>query len=866
MARNVAAAAKSSDPGCADGTTLDDGPHILQLYESDEFLVEALARYVGSGLAAGQTVIVIGTDSHREAVERLLSDRGIDLATARRNGRYVTLDAAETLSDILVDGWPHDARFADVVGKLVAQASNRGSTRVRAFGEMVGLLWARGDREAAIRLEQLWSEFGRATPLTMLCGYPLSAFDANDEASFDRVCNAHSHTIPSESHSVSTWSDDRLHLLGRLRNRATLDHGGTPRPETEADLWREHAEMADFFENAALPMHFVGVDGVILRANRAELAMLGYAAADYVGRPITDFHVDADAADDILRRLMRGDTLRSYEARLRCRDGSIKDVLLDSNGLWRGGRFMHSRCITRDVTAIKHALDMQRHLAAVVESSDDAIVGKTLDGIITSWNNGAERILGYRAEEMVGQSITQIIPPDRAEDLTAILSAIRRGERVDHFETERIRKDGRRIHVSLTVSPIRDAAGRIIGASKIARDVTERKMAEAERERLLVAAEQARAAAEIANRTKDDFLSVVSHELRTPLASILGWVSVLKAQASPEQAARAVATIERSGKIQAKLIEDLLDVSRIVSGRMRLDFRLVDLPAIMREALESIRPTADAKGVVVHSEIDASAGPVAGDTDRLHQVAWNLLTNAVKFTPAGGSVEVRLTRRDDDVQLVVRDTGCGIGPEFLPFVFERFRQAEAVTSRRTGGLGLGLAIVRHLVELHGGEVRVESDGAGCGATFTITLPFVRLHNESRDTAALPQRLASRRVLLVEDHAESRMGLEAIFAAHGAEVVAVATIEEARRALQTQLPDVLVSDIGLPDGDGYGLLEEVRALPALSRLPAIAITGDRDHDERRTTSAGYQVRMVKPVDPELLVTSITQLTARPERFR
>ncbi|HYD47273.1 MAG TPA: HAMP domain-containing sensor histidine kinase, partial [Terriglobales bacterium] len=268
-----------------------------------------------------------------------------------------------------------------------------------------------------------------------------------------------------------------------------------------------------------------------------------------------------------------------------------------------------------------------------------------------------------------------------------------------------------------------DAAGRIIGASKIARDVTERKLAEAEQARLLAAERRARAQAEAAIRSKDEFLSVISHELRTPLAAILGWVNVLKSGVSGEKAAKALSTIERSGRAQAKLIEDLLDVSRIITGRMRLDLRLTDLPAVISQAIDTVRPTADAKRVNLTSHCDPSAGPVVGDVDRLQQIVWNLLSNAIKFTPSGGSVELRLSRQRSHVRLTVTDTGRGIERDFLPFIFERFSQADRADSRRHGGLGLGLAIVRHLAELHGGMVSVQSEGEGKGSTFTVTLPL-----------------------------------------------------------------------------------------------------------------------------------------------
>jgi PAS domain S-box-containing protein len=631
------------------------------------------------------------------------------------------------------------------------------------------------------------------------------------------------------------------------------------------DLRDEPVDVMDheFFDSAPVPLHSVRSDGVILRANPAELRFLGYTADEYVGHHVSEFHADPAVIEDILACLARGETVRDREARVRCKDGSIKDVLIDSTVLPKGGAFIHARCFTRDISARKYAQDVHARFAAIVDSSADAIVGKTLDGIVTSWNASAERIFGYTAGEMVGQSISRIIPPDCSDDLPTILDAIRRGQRVEHYETERIRKDGRRINVSLTVSPIKDDTGRVIGVSKIARDVTERKRAEAEREELLAATQRARSEAESASRAKDEFLSIVSHELRTPLAAILGWVHVLKKGTTGDRAARAIETIERSGQAQAKLIEDLLDASRIVTGRMRLDLRLLELLPVIRSALDTIRPTADVKGVRVEAYLDPAAGPIAGDADRLQQIAWNLLSNAVKFTPAGGVVTVRLERRDGDVRLLVRDTGCGIAPAFLPFIFERFRQAESAETRRAGGLGLGLAIVRHLAELHGGTVAATSEGEGTGAEFTVTLPLTPLQRDTGGGEGIDIRLLhGLRLLVVDDDSDTQDSLRLILEAHGAQVTIAGTAREARDALHELAFDVLVSDIRLPDDDGYSLARELRASDRLRHMAAIAVSGcDDDEDGRHAFMAGYHVRLSKPVDPELLLAAVTQVTRR-----
>nr|MDQ3805158.1 PAS domain S-box protein [Acidobacteriota bacterium] len=769
-------------------------------------------------------------------------------------------------------------------------------------------------------------------------------------------------------------------------------------------------------------------------------------------------------------------------------------------------------------------------LSAIIESADDAIVSKTLEGVITSWNRGAERIFGYTAEEVIGKPVLILIPPELRDEEPAILARLVRGERIDHYETVRVRKDGTRIEVSLTVSPIRGADGRVVGASKIARDITDQRRAQRaldesatrlslalaaarlgdwnwdaatdvvtfsepaahifgippgppmtwtemrellreddrERARLAVehslasrgdydieyrvmhadgsehwvlargrglygddgrvlgmlgvvqditdrktteqalreqtealgtinevgqlisaeldlhkvvqavtdaateltgarfgsffynvlnedgasymlytlsgvpreafahfpmpratdlfgptfrgegavragdvrqdprygknspyygmpeghlpvvsylaapvvsrtgevlgglffghpeagvfterherivvglaaqaaiamdnarlyeAAQRARAEAERlyreaqeSGRLKDEFLATVSHELRTPLTAILGWAHMLRSgQFHGDSANKAFETIERNARAQAQLIDDLLDVSRIITGKLRIDVRPVDPNSFIEAAIEAVRPAAEAKGVRVQKLMDTGVVSVAGDPVRLQQVVWNLLSNAIKFTPKGGRVQVKLERVNSHVELAVTDTGPGIAPEFLPHVFERFRQADQRTSRQHGGLGLGLAIVRHLVELHGGTVRAESPAEGGGSTFTVRLPVApvyraeelaeRVHPAARDTLPsfeCPDRLDGLRVLVVDDEPDTRELLKAGLGQCGAEVTVAASAAEALAAMEAARPDLLISDIGMPEEDGYELIRKVRALPA-----------------------------------------------------
>lgn len=520
-------------------------------------------------------------------------------------------------------------------------------------------------------------------------------------------------------------------------------------------------------------------------------------------------------------------------------------------------------------------------LAAIIESAEDAIISKTLDGIITSWNNGAERIFGYTAEEIIGKPVSMLIPPGYLDEEPKILERLRRGEPVEHYETLRVRKDGTFINISLTVSPIRGPGGQIIGASKVARDITERKQAEVEREQLLAFEQQARRGAEEANRLKDEFLATVSHELRTPLTSILGYSKMLCAgMLGEKEATLALDAIERNARAQAQIVDDILEVSRIIMGKLRLDLRQTSpLPAV-EGAIDAVRPAIQAKGIRLTTSLDLSVGPVMGDSDRLQQIAWNLLSNAVKFTPAGGRVEIRVEEVDGQVQIKVSDSGAGIAPDFLPFVFDRFRQADSSITRTHGGLGLGLAIVRYLAELHGGTVKAESPGEGMGATFTVIFPLatsdsastasglslesdsVRSREEQTFGSCPP--LHGLRVLIVDDEEDTRQMLEMVFERCGAEVRTAVTALEALEVFEQWKPGVMVCDIGMPNEDGYSLIRRVRAAEAgrAEPTPALALTGyARSEDQAQALSAGFQMHMAKPIDPLELTAAVATLSKR-----
>jgi PAS domain S-box-containing protein len=525
-------------------------------------------------------------------------------------------------------------------------------------------------------------------------------------------------------------------------------------------------------------------------------------------------------------------------------------------------------------------------LAAVVESSEDAIVSKTLDGIVTSWNESSQRLFGFTAQEMIGESITRIIPQSLQHEEVEILAKIRRGERIERYETTRVRKDGQPVEISLTVSPVRDSSGQITGAAKIAHDITPRRRAEqqlrdreaelsklvSERDDLLASERAARSEAERLSHMKDEFLATLSHELRTPLQAIQGWATLLRTRKSAaEDYDRGLEAIERNARVQTQIISDLLDMSRIISGKVHLEVQPLLLHEVLNNAIEGVRPTASAKDIRIQAILDSTLGLVRGDSDRLQQVFWNLLSNAIKFTAKGGHVHVVLERVNSHVEISIEDNGIGIRPDFLPYVFDRFRQADAAITRRYGGLGLGLSIVKHLVELHGGVVRVKSPGENQGSTFIVSLPISLVRESEQahswrsavgedETVELPE-LKDVRVLIVDDEVDGRILMARILEERGARPLCASSAEEGLAALSREHFDVLLSDIGMPDKDGYVFIREVRRLdPLRSRpIPAVAITAyARAEDRQRSLLAGFHMHLSKPVEARELIASIAGL--------
>ncbi len=497
--------------------------------------------------------------------------------------------------------------------------------------------------------------------------------------------------------------------------------------------------------------------------------------------------------------------------------------------------------------------ELQAKLGAIVECSDDAIVSKTLDGIVTTWNKGAERIFGYQAQEMIGKPINIIIPDDRHEEEPNILRQLRAGQRVDHFQTVRRTRDGKLIDVSVTISPIRDVTGKIIGASKIARDISLQKQIQTE-------LEIAKNAAESANQAKDHFLSVLSHELRTPLTPVLGAVSYLERQPDlPQELREQLGMLRRNVETEARLVDDLLDLTRIARGKVQLQHEMVDVHEMLRATILMMQSEIDVKGLELTTALRARNHHVWADAGRLQQVFLNLLSNAVKFTPNRGTIALR-TNGDvvaAQIWVEIKDNGIGIEPEMRERLFSAFEQTER--SRKFGGLGLGLSIAKSLLDMHGGTIAAASPGVGGGSTFTIQLGTVE-PTRSTSQARSPHHLkmSNCRVLLVEDHADTRKVMARLLESFGCKATQAASVAEALAAAELDEFDVLLSDIGLPDGTGGQIMMQLkRKMP----IKGIAVSGfGQDEDLQRSRDAGFETHLIKPVNLQMLWETIGRVTA------
>ena len=803
----------------SDWRGMSGAEHFVQFYETDGFLLDSLSGFIGAGLSAGEAVIVVATQAHREGLEERLRANGLDARAAQASGQFIQLDAAELLSQFMFDGAPEAERFAEVVGGLITRVAE-GRPRVRIFGEMVALLWAEGNRAAAISLEELWNKLHEQHPFWLFCAYPLQGFDGEGLAEpLGLVCSTHSNVVPAESYTALAEPEERLRAIIKLQQQARLLHAEIAE--------RKEAEKALLAANDALEVQVED----LRRLHQMSVSLTSKLDIESVLEEVLRAAMDAQNASMGLLSLHHPE---QDELKVKVHRGFAADFLKQIESVPPG------------LGACGTCYAQRRQV--VVEDTE-------VDTVFAPYREAA-RAAGFRACHS-----TPLLA--RSDQIIGVLTVhFRKPHRPSERETR------------LMDLYARMAADFIENAQLHHRAQQELE----ERKQSLVREQMARVEAETANRMKDEFLATVSHELRTPLNAIIGWSHMLRhGRLDEATSARALETIERNAQSQAQLIEDILDVSRVITGKLSLNIGPVDLSSVINQAIDSVQLAADSKGIRLEVTLDPSARHTAGDAGRLQQVVWNLLSNAIKFTPAGGRVEVRLERADENVRIRVSDTGCGISADFLPFIFDRFRQADGTSTRRHGGLGLGLAIVRHLIELHGGTVQAASAGADNGCAFTIMLPLAKTNepakrsrsrrrlraNKTVDAPLKPlPSLACARVLLVDDDRDTLQMIALMLTEYGAEVHAVGSAAEALDALEWYKPDVLVSDLAMPDEDGYSLINKVRTQGEKNgkQIPAVALTAYvRVEDRTRALSAGFNMFVPKPVEPNELIAAISNLT-------
>jgi PAS domain S-box-containing protein len=625
----------------------------------------------------------------------------------------------------------------------------------------------------------------------------------------------------------------RAALRSRRHQYAVRDHLETIRRERE----RYRVTLSSIGDAVIA----TDAGGRVSFMNGVAEALTGWPQAEATGRPLPDaFRIvherTREPADNpALRALREGAVVGlANHTVLIARDGTERPIDDSAAPMREGGEQVGAVLVFRDVTERKRAEENLARLAAIVESSDDAIVSKSLDGTIRSWNAGAERLFGYTAEEAIGRPITLVIPPERHEEEPRILERLGRGERVDHFETVRLTKDGRRIDVSLTISPILDSDGRVIGASKVARDVTERKRAEdALRE---------------ADRKKDEFIALLAHELRNPLAPLRNGLQVIRMSGDRAARERSQRMMERQLSHMVRMIDDLLDVSRINRNKMELRRARVALADAVSSAVETAGPAVEEGGHELTVSLPGAPVYLDADLTRLSQVFGNLLTNSAKYTPRGGRIWLSAERRGGEVVVSVRDTGIGIPERSLPTVFDMFSQVDRAIERATGGLGIGLALVRGLVEMHGGTVAAASEGEG--STFTVTLPVAadRAGPEGHAPEAGKEARAGRRVLVVDDNRDGAESMAEMLRLLGDEVRTAHDGEEAVTEAERFRPGVVLMDVGMPRLNGLDATRRIREQPWGKGITIVALTGwGQEGDRGRSREAGCDGHLVKPVD-------------------
>ncbi|HEX4072444.1 MAG TPA: ATP-binding protein [Planctomycetaceae bacterium] len=707
--------AEESSAPVIDWSEMGEDEHFVQFYESDDFLVTSVSGFVGAALREGNASVIIATAPHGEAIQHALGTAGVDVDEAVATGRFVILDAAETLSRIVVDGAPDPERVRDLVGGMMTQLG-QGDRRIHAFGEMVALLWAGGKRDAAIRLENLWNEMRRVHRFAIFCAYPLFGFGSeSDAAGFEGICECHTRVIPAESYAGIGSRNQRLRAITSLQQKAqSLAAEIAHRQQVEKDLSDRERELADFFENAIEGLRKVGPDGTVMWANQTEYALLGYTAAEYIGRRIADFHVDADVATDIQERLGRGETLENYPVRLRCKDGSIRQLLMNANACFRDGQLVYGRCLSRDVTRQQEA---------------------------------------------------------------------------------------------------------------------EKALADA-------------------NRRKDEFLATLAHELRNPLAPIRNAVELMRLDGPRGDGSdETLQVVDRQTRQLTRLVDDLLDVSRITRDELPLHKERVELSAVIASAIETSGPLIEAAGHTLTVSLPRVPVLLQADPFRLAQLFANLLNNSAKYTNRGGRIAIEVQTDEREVAVTVRDNGIGISGESLAFLFDMFWQANRTLNRAQGGLGIGLTLVRRLAEMHGGTVQAQSEGLGKGSQFVVRLPLAGAAlGDAVACAPGPRTVSSRRMLVVDDNLDSIATLKGLLQHKGNDVRVAHDGVEAVAIAEEFRPDVILMDVGMPNMNGYEATRQIRQKPWGKEMFIVALSGwGQVGDVRQSVEAGCSAHLVKPAD-------------------
>ncbi len=693
---------------------VDETDHFVLFYENDEYMIDSASGFVAASLLAGGTSAVAVTPEHADLLAQKLVGLGVDVSEAEATGRYVVLDVRSTLERFMNGRSIDSQRFDEFVGSAIGDLM-RGTSRLHAFGEMASTLWMEGNHEAAIELERRWKNLSEEHHFPLLCVYPISGFSGG---AIDDVCTCHTRIIPAESYALADTEDNRRRAITRLQQKAeALTAEIRHRCEVEKVLVHRERELVDFFENAIEGLHKVGADGTVLWANRADYELLGYQENEYVGQPITKFHADADVIAEILERLQRGDQLANFPARLKCKNGEIKHVLITSNACFEEGKFAYTRCFSRDVT--------EQHQAEL-----------------------------------------------------SLLESYRR---------------------------------------------------------------------------KDEFLATLSHELRNPLAPIHNALDLLTSDSTDERTrAKAQSIIKRQVSHLTRLVDDLLDLSRITRDKIEIRKEKTELASMITATLETCAPTIEAAGQQVKVDLPTQPILIEADPARMAQVFSNLLSNASKFTQPGGAIQLEARVEAQEVVARVRDNGIGIPCEELAHIFDMFRQLDQSLEKTHGGLGIGLTLVRRLVELHGGTVNAQSEGLGKGSEFIVRLPVMRDGLSSAPTPTAQKgketAISTLRILVVDDNHDSGHTLCLLLQHRGHEVHLAGDGLEAIAMTEEFHPDIILMDVGMPKLNGYDATKRIRETPSGKDIMIVALTGwGQASDVARSIEAGCNAHLVKPVN-------------------